>query len=204
MHFAGRQCAARLPQLTLQRAGGYGIKPSLQAQRVAALYNVLQSQLSTLSGLQDTLLPCTTRRSYADRPVGRPKAHTGRTTAARKKAPTTSKTQAAKKPAAKKSTPKARPKATQKAKPKAKPKPKPAKPRTKRKLTEAEQKAATIKTLKAQALAPPHGVPSSAWSVFLAEHVRAAPRETRSELGPISKEASAAYKNLEPERLEVR
>ena len=185
--------------------------------RVPAFYNIFQSQHKSDILLKSSLITPILRRSYAQRAVSRPKAHTGRTTTAARKAPTTSKTTAAKKPAPKKTTPKAVPKAKSKAKPRIKPKPKPAKkkkakakPKPKPKkpkkvLTEAQKSASTKKQLKATALKPPHRVASTTWSVYLAEKVRGADSAgARRDVTALSKAASAEYKQLTPEQLEVR
>jgi len=187
---------------------------------VPGLYQTFDSWKSSELVTHASFLTSILRRAYATtKPVSRPKAHTGRTTTAARKAPTTSKTKAAKKPAAKKTTPKAIPKATPKAtpktksisKPKAKPriKPKPksakkakAKPKTKRKVvTTAVKDKKSIKDLKVVALKPPHGTPSTAWMVFCAEAVKS--NAGGGAFAPTIKEAAAEFKNLSPERLEV-
>lgn len=216
----GSRSVLRLPKLTLQCLGNRrtGLSSS-RVERVPALYDVFQSQHLSDLLLKSTLITPILRRTYAQRAVSRPKAHTGRTTTAARKAPTTSKTKAAKKPAPKKTTPKAVPKAKSKAKPRITPKPKPAKkkkakakakakPKPKPKLrkpkvlTEVQKSALTKKQLKATALNPPHGVASSTWGVFLAEKMRA-DSAARVNFGSLSKEASAEYKELTPEKLEV-
>ena len=161
-------------------------------------------------------------RTYATRPVSRPKAHTGRTTSTRK-TPTTSATKAAKVPKAKTTTPKALPKAKSKAKPRARAKPKTksktkskkkakakskAKPKPKKRkvLTEKQKEQKAIRAqrdkiaeLKETALTPPHGTPWTAWTVFVDEMTK------RENLGVIKavKEASPKFKQLSPEQLEV-
>lgn len=173
-------------------------------QRVAALYNAFQPDIPEFAP-KDSSITSILRRSYATKPVSRPKAHTGRTTTAAKKAPTTSKTKAAKKPAVKKTSPKAKPTAKSKAKPRIKPKPKAGKkpkpkPKPKKVLTEAQKKAATIKELKVTALTTPHSRPFTAWTVLAAESQGAS---TTGSLTSKMKEASAKFKNLSPEQLEV-
>ena len=162
------------------------------------------------------------RRTYAQRAVSRPKAHTGRTSAAARKAPTTSKTKAAKKPAPKKKTPKAVPKAKSKAKPRIKPKPKPAKkkrakakskPKPKAKkpkkvLTEAEKLSLKKRQLRETALKPPTAAGNTAWTVFLQDKIKATgfPRGKgigNDHLGGVVKGASLEYKQLIPEQVEV-
>ena len=215
MVFQGRRSVVRLPQLALQFLGNRRTAlSSSYIERVPAIYNVFQSQqysdFASAHGLGTLVL----RRTYAQRAVSRPKAHTGRTTTAARKAPTTSRTTAAKKPAPKKKTPKAIPKTKSKAKPRIKPKPKPAKkkkakakakpkPKVKKPkvLTEGEKIALKKRQLKATALKPPNGAPHTAWTVFLKEKVKTTGGGTK--LGGVAKEASADYKQLTPEQVEV-
>lgn len=219
MIFQTSRSVARLSKSTLQclvnRRTGLS---SSHVERVPAHYNVFQSQHYSDLVCRSKLITPILRRTYAQRAVSRPKAHTGRTTTAARKAPTTSKTKAAKAPAPKKTTPKAIPRAKPKAKPRIKPKPKPAKKKrakakakpkpkpkpkkSKKVLTEAQKSALTKKQLKATALKPPHGVPSTSWAVFLAEKMRDS-AVTRNNFGGLTKEASADYKQLAPEQLEV-
>lgn len=205
---------SNLPSLRNRRTG----LSSSRVERVPALYNVFQSQHHFGLVIKSSLITPILRRTYAQRAVSRPKAHTGRTTTAARKAPTTSKTKAAKKPAPKKTTPKAVPKAKSKAKPRIKPKPKPAKkakakakPKTKPKpkpkkpkkvLTEVQKSALIKKQLKATALKPPHGVASSTWGVFLAEKLRADSAAAGANFGGVIKAAGVEYKQLTPEQLE--
>lgn len=217
MAFQAGRPVVRLPQLALQYLGNRRtVLSSSCIERVPALYNVSQSQhFSDLVSKYRLGAPALSR-AYAQRAVSRPKAHTGRTTTAARRAPTTSKTTAAKKPAPKKTTPKAVPKAKSKAKPRIKAKPKPAKkkkakPKAKPKakkpkkvLTEAQKKALTLKKLKVIALKPPSGVAPTAWGVFFSEKLKAISGiAVQRNLGGISKEASAEYKQLTPERVEV-
>ncbi|KAL2051932.1 hypothetical protein ABVK25_007847 [Lepraria finkii] len=151
MIFQGGRAIGRLPQLSIQCLGGRrAALSSSNVERVAALHNAFQTQYIFDLALKHSLATPNFRRTYADQPVSRPKAHTGRTTTAARKAPTTSKTKAAKKPASKTKAPKAKPKAKSKAKPRIKPKPaKKAKAKPKRKvLAEAQKSAATIKSLR--------------------------------------------------------
>lgn len=217
MAFQAGRPVVRLPQLALQYLGNRRtVLSSSCIERVPALYNVSQSQHFSDLVFKYSLGKPALSRAYAQRAVSRPKAHTGRTTTAARKAPTTSKTTAAKKPAPKKTTPKAVPKAKSKAKPrikakpkpvkkkKAKPKPKPKPKKPKKVLTEAEKKALTLKKLKVTALKTPNTVAPTAWAVFLAEKLNAVDGTTASRnLGGIAKEASAEYKQLTPERVEV-
>ncbi|CAD6589214.1 MAG: hypothetical protein ASARMPRED_003967 [Alectoria sarmentosa] len=211
----GSRFVLRLPKLTLQCLGNRTGLSSSRVERVPALYDIFQSQHLSDLLLKSSLITPILRRTYAQRAVSRPKAHTGRTTTAARKAPTTSKTKAAKKPAPKKTTPKAVPKAKSKAKPRITPKPKPAKKKKAAKakakpkpklrkpkvLTEVQKSALTKRQLKATALKPPHGVASSTWGVFLAEKMRA-DSAARVNFGSLSKEASAEYKQLTPEKVE--
>ena len=221
MVFQGRRSVVRLPQLALQYLGNRRTAPSSSCvERVPALYNVFQSQQYSDFASTNDFRTLVLRRSYAQRAVSRPKAHTGRATTAARKAPTTSKTRAAKKPAPKKKTPKAVPKAKSKAKPRIKPKPKPAKkkrakakakpkpkvkkPKKPKVLTEAEKLALTKRKLKVTALKPPHGAPYTAWTVFLQEKVKTTvPAGGKGNLASVAKGASAEYKQLTPEQIEV-
>lgn len=158
------------------------------------------------------------RRTYAQGAVSRPKAHTGRTTTAARKAPTTSKTTAAKKPGPKKTTPKAIPKAKSKAKPRIKSKPKPAKKKRakakkpapkpkvkkpKKVLTEADKLALKKRKLRKTALKSPHALAHTRWTVFMAEKVRTAATQGNRAIGSVVRGASAEYKQLTPEQVEV-
>ena len=220
MIFRSGQSVVRLPKSTLQWLSNRrtGLSSSC-VERVPALYNVFQPQHDSNLKTRSSLITPVLRRTYAQRAVSRPKAHTGRTTTAASKAPTTSKTKAAKKPAPKKTTPKAVPKAKSKAKPRIKPKPKPAKKRAKAKakpkpkksklkkpkkvLTDAQKSALIKKQLKATALSPPHGVASTTWQVFTSERMRPDNDAVKINLGGLMKKASADYKELTPEQLEV-
>lgn len=221
MMFQAGQSVARLSQSTLRclvnRRTGLS---SSRVERVPADYNVFQSQRYSDPVSRFKLISPILRRAYAQRAVSRPKAHTGRTTTTARKAPTTSKTKAAKKPAVKKTAPKAIPRAKSKAKPRIKPKPKPAKkkkakakakakPKPKAKkpkkvLTEAQKSALIQKQLKATALRPPHEIPSNRWTVFLTEKLKAADKAINSNgLVGLVKEISVEYKQMAPEQLEV-
>ena len=209
----------RLPQLTLQYLGNRRTAlGSSCVERVPALHNVFQSQHYSAFASEHDLGTLVLRRTYAQRAVSRPKAHTGRTSAAARKAPTTSKTTAAKKPAPKKTTPKAVPKAKSKAKPrikakpkpakkkraKAKPKPKPKAKKPKKVLTEAEKLSLKKRQLKATALKPPISAAYTAWTVFLQEKIKTtglAPE--KGNIGSVAKGASLEYKQLIPEQVEV-
>ena len=184
-------------------------------ERVPACYNVFQSQPHSDLLVRSSLITPILRRNYAQRAVSRPKAHTGRTTTTARKAPTTSKTTAAKKPAPKKTAPKAIPKAKSTAKPRIKVKPKPAKkkkakakakpkPKKPKVLTEAQKSALNKKQLKATALTPPPRVVSTTWGVYLAEKMKGPDSPgPKNDFSVSSKAASAGYKQLTPEQLEV-
>ena len=219
MILQGRRSFVRLPQLALQYLGNRRTALSSSClERVPALHNVFQSQHYSAFASEHELGTLVLRRTYAQRAVSRPKAHTGRTSAAARKAPTTSKTKAAKKPAPKKTTPKAVPKAKSKAKPRIKPKPKPAKkkrakakPKPKPKvkkpkkvLTDAQKLALKKRQLKETALKPPVGVAHSAWTVFVQEKVKSTDLTGgKGNLANLARGASLEYKQLTPEQVEV-
>ena len=169
------------------------------------------------------LVPFGGHRNYAtiQAPVSRPKAHTGRTPASKKKAvPTktvsvespalvkvTAKKPTPKKPATKKTTtkkatptPKTKPKVKAKTKSKAKKVVK-KKPRTvserQIKLRAAKTRHANLVELKKTALETPKPLPDTAWTVLLVES------QTGKSGGFKPKEYSAVYKNLSPEEREV-
>lgn len=171
-------------------------------------------------------LPTPIVRGYAtDRPVSRPKAHTGRITSTRKPktaaAPETATTTVArkaptakKKPVAKKTGP-GRPKSKTKTKAKTKTKTKTktkAKPKPKKKVTKvltekqkatvaAKKKRSDLKVLKEIALKPPKLKPYTAFQVVFAEH-----NQNRTASVTSSNLALAAgdeYRSLSPERREV-
>ena len=215
MIYQGGRSVVRLPQLSLQYlVNRRTALSSFDVERVPALYKVSQSQRLSDLVFKEKLRRPVLHRTYAQRAVSRPKAHTGRTTTAARKAPTTSKTKAAKKPAPRTTTPKAVPKAKSKAKSRIKPKPKPAKKKAKAKpkpkvkqpkvLTEKQKTALTIKRLKIAALKPPSGGHVNAWVMFVREKAKAASASGSStDITRVAKEASAEYKQLTPERVEV-
>lgn len=167
-------------------------------------------------------------RNYADRPISRPKAHTGRTTtSSRRKATVKStgvtgpkkvikaKSEAKPVPKAKtkaKAKPKAKLKAKSKAKSKSKPKVKPKKkisrsqirgrPRLTEKQLEARKATNTrlrIVELKAKALLTrPKILPASAFGVILVEECKG-----NSSIQQGARNASVRYKAITPEQLEV-
>lgn len=126
------------------------------------------------------------RRSYATTTQAtKPKTKTSVTAKAKPK----TKTAAPKKPVKKA----VKKKAVAKPKPKAKPK--------KKVLTDEQKQKAELKALKATALTPPKGKPSTAWMVVLSEMMKkaaATPGGTTS----VAKEAAARYKSLTTEELE--
>ena len=198
----GGRAIVRLPQLRLQCTGFRRANLSCHnLERVTAFYNDFQTRHLFGLARQSAFVIPVFRRAYASKPVSRPKAHTGRTTTAARKAPTTSKTKAAKKPAPRTKAAKARPKAKPNAKPKTARKPK-AKPKRKPKaLTETQKEAATIRRLKAAALTPPKNLPATAWTVFAGDSVKDGRggigiRETMAKM-------SQEFKQFTPERLEV-
>lgn len=157
-------------------------------------------------------------RNYADRPISRPKAHTGRTTNSPRRKATVKSTGAAgpkvikAKPKAK-AVPKAKTKAKEnpKAKSKAKSKAKPKKisksnivgrPRLTEKQLEARKATNTrqrITELKAKALLTrPKLLPASAFAVIFAEECKG-----NSSVQQGARNASIRYKAITPEQLEV-
>lgn len=161
------------------------------------------------------VLPQTGSRSYADAPVSRPKAHTGRSTSggkkARKKTPakeaTTEYASKTKKPKKKSSKAKAATKSKKsKAKKKAKAKPKPRKVLTEEQKAKAAEKRAKaqLKELKAKALlTAPKRLPATSWAVFNAEQLVAA-KGTGQKLQDVVSQSSSRFKALQPAQLEVR
>ena len=97
---------------------------------------------------------------------------------------------------------KAKPKPAKKKKAKAKPKRKVKKPKV---LTEAQKSALLKRKLKATALEPPSGLASTTWQVFAAEKMRAIEKGTSPSrvIGSVMRNASAEYKQLTPEQVEV-
>lgn len=215
----------RWSQLRLVSFGGHcqKLSPS-NLERVAGSIGIVLARPRAGNGWTGACVMPLCRRTYANKPVSRPKAHTGRTRSAPKKnAATRTKTNAAaqstrkkaplvgqakrKSSTAVKSRPKAPPK---KKKPRAKPKAK----RRPRKLSEegklrlAKQKeAAGVKQLKERALSPPSRR-STAWVVFLTEQITIL-RESGdlgggSGIGSVTKEISLKYRALSPAQLEVR
>jgi len=158
------------------------------------------------------------RRSFADQPAGRPKAHTGRAPARKtpkKSASTDTKAVDAKgKPTIARKTVTGKTKAEPRSKPKlkAKPTPKPKSRKRKRALTEkgkiVKEKtdaAAKRRLLKATALTPPKNLPASAWTVFLREGVHEnLPLSGTGPFGAKVTELAAHYKAMPASEREVR
>lgn len=161
-------------------------------------------------------------RNYADRPISRPKAHTGRTTTSPTRKATVKSTGAtgpkkvikakSKATSKAKAKPKAKPKAKTKARPKVKSKAKPKKkisrsqirgrPRLTEKQLEARKATNTrlrIVQLKAKALLTrPKTLPASAFAVILVEECKG-----NSSIQQGARNASVRYKAITPEQLEV-
>ncbi len=145
-------------------------------------------------------------RTYATAatPVGRPKAHTGRTNAKRTTTKKSVATTTTRKPAPKRNAA-AKPKAKPKTKVKAKAKPR-AKPK-KRALSangQARKEATERTALRKKALLnqSPKQLPASAWSVCFSEHApKKGERVTLD--GSSAKRASQVFKNMTPEEHEV-
>lgn len=160
----------------------------------------------------------TDEQKTVQRPVSRPKAHTGRTTATRKPRSAPRATEAGPNAGLASSSQtrnanrsKAKPKAKSKAKPKAKKKAQPKK-KTRKPLTD-EQKAAAadkkkrddLKTLKAKALKPPAKLPATVFQVLVSESSQSLKGRGvagRLRIGDITGSASAKYKALSTERRE--
>ena len=153
-------------------------------------------------------------RCYAtNRPVSRPKAHTGRPTSTRKvkdaatpkkatKTAAKTSTATAKKPrltkkpkAQAKTRTKSKSKTKRKAKPKAKPKKKVRKVLTEQQKADvaAKKKRSDLKALKELALKPPAAKPSTAWAMIVAQRPG----------GNISAALATEYRNLSTEDREV-
>jgi hypothetical protein len=144
-------------------------------------------------------LPIRTYATVESKPVGRPKAHTGRTTAKRTTTAAPKKKAAAKKkPAAKK----AKPKAKAKAKPKPKPKKKVSKQPTAATLARRERKEVSDLKKKALLTGAPKGLPDTAWAVCFVEN---GPKkgEAVDKSGTTAKRAAQVYRNLSAEEREV-
>lgn len=158
------------------------------------------SQSSQAAATQSTSfsLPIRTYATVQNKPVGRPKAHTGRTTAKR----TTTRSTTAKKAAPKKA---AKKPAAKKAKAKAKPKPK-AKPKkrepTAASLARQEKKERTELKKRALLTGAPKQLPATAWAVCFTEN---GPKkgEMVDRSGTAAKRAAQVYRNVSLEEREV-
>lgn len=191
--------------------------------RAGRVSGILLGRRGVAPSIFSTPISC---RNYADRPISRPKAHTGRTTTsptrkvtvkstgatgpkkvikAKSKATIKAKAKPKAKPKAKTKT---RPKVKSKAKPKAKPKKKISKsqirgrPRLTEKQLEARKATNTrlrIVKLKAKALLTrPKILPASAFAVILVEECKG-----NSSIQQGARNASVRYKAITPEQLEV-
>lgn len=200
MIFRGSQLShLRLPRLAFRQREPLPI----YADRVSVSFNTLYGRC---------YITPISHRSYADKPVSRPKAHTGRTTTApSKRAPTATEVAAKKKSTrAKKSAAERKAKSTPRRKTKSGANPK-RRPETKhRKVLTKEQneKLAAkkakqkIKDNKITALDPPKNEPETVWTIIVAE-VCDEPEMAKLKFPDRVRESSARYKALSPERREV-
>lgn len=196
--------------------------PPSRLEGKAILLGTLPSRFNIGFHAQNGLITPISYRTYADRPVSRPKAHTGRTTATRRKKATTvvtgtkaaekSSSDASKKVTVKKAKTKAKPKPKSKSKAstgkrsKAKSKPKP-KPKVKKVLTEKQKDLLTlkkerekIKELKTAALTPPKRTYLSPWIILVSEKSKG--RKDPPNTGNMQSLAQE-YRALSPEGVEV-
>lgn len=191
----------------------------LYAERVSASFSTFLGRCTSGSRGHGSYITPIICRNYADNPVSRPKAHTGRTTTApSKKAATATKSTSEKVKAKRKRKPKTKAKTTSRSKTKAK-----SKPRSRRKkiLTEEQKEALAakmakrkeklaankakqkIKDLKTAALQnPPRRPVKSPWVAFLAD-LSSDPELAGKPRPKILQEGSVRYKALSPERREV-
>ena len=156
-----------------------------RSNNVGSTYNLCQSSLSLL-------------RSYATATLA---AKTKTKTSAATTKPKTKKA-APKKPVKKAVKRKPKRKVAAKPKPKAKPKKKILTPKGKERAAKQKQ-IAELKALKAAALTPPKHKAITAWNVLLHETM-AKKTMTAGGIGLVTKEASAKFKALTAEELEVR
>ena len=221
MIFRGSRAFGRLSRLTVPCSENRSstLLP-WSSERVPASYSIAQARHDLYSRCESRLVASIPRRTFAtDKPVSRPKAHTGRTTnnprkKAAPKAVVAKKSVVAKKPATKKKSAKTatKPKTKPKAKPKAKSKKSKAKPKPKRRILTEKQKTKLvvakerlgIKKLKELALTPPTELPATAWMVVSVEAMTEpkGSEQTKGRHVPI-KAASTKYRNLTPDQLEV-
>ena len=215
------QSISRFSRLRFLQINRNELPPS-RLEGKAILLGTLPSRLNIRFHAQNGLITPISCRTYADRPVSRPKAHTGRTTTTRRKKATTvatgakaaakSSSDASKKVAVKKAKTKAKPKPKSKSKAstgkriKAKSKPK-SKPKVKKVLTEKQKDLLTlkkkreeIKELKTAALTPPKKKLLSLWVTLLSE-------KSKGLKDPVHagnmQNLSQEYRALSPERVEV-
>lgn len=211
-------------QLRLTSLGGQGHKLApATLERVAGSIGIVLARLRAGNGWPSaSLTPPLCHRTYANKAVSRPKAHTGRTTSApRKKAATRTATKSAAQPKRKKAPAKAkrrsgtgtksrskagRPRKTTRAKPKAK-------SRTKKPLSEAtksrlekKKKAAEVRQLKQRALSPPSGSArgNNTWTAFLTEQKGTGDLAVGGSITERIAPLRAKYRALSPAQREVR
>ena len=222
MIFRSSHALGRCSQWRLNSLGSYRHELlSSNLERVSGSIGIALARLRGGIGSTGLFLTPLCRRTFADQPVSRPKAHTGRTTRApRKKPAARTETSAAgpstRKKAASAGKAKTRSDATVTAEPRAlarkrksraKPKRK-TKSRSRRRLTEKgklrrakQKKTAGIKELKERALSPPAKLPQHAWHVFFREQFTKG--DGGLNLGDFMKDLSAKYQALSPAQREV-
>ena len=201
---AGRSVA----RLRAQCLGGRRTLLSSTTEHAPLLQKLFSSSDSLSLLAKPNLLTPILRRFYADQPVSRPKAHTGRAT--RKTSGTTTKKPASKtSTSARKTKSKAKPKSKSKAKPRKKVKAK-AKAKPKRKVLTEKQKAVKtkrdrldkIKNLKKRALLD--GPSASAISAYQAFFIENFPSKNKGTPAVDHvKELARKWKNVTTEQLEV-
>ncbi len=192
----------------------------LPGERVSASFSQLLGRFRLDTGAQSSSSTPISRRNYADRPVSRPKAHTGRTKSAPRKKTVgdTGKTESTgRKSSVGKAKAKSSPKAKVKAKPKKtikrKAKPKKTTKRKPKKVLTEEQKAGLVTTknkskireLKEKALKSPPSGATTAWAVYLKEQWNEIKASTQAvTLSDVVKQATTRFRELKPEETEVR
>lgn len=229
MIFRNSHGIGRLSQLTFNSLGRHRheLLP-YQQERVAESIGIALARLRGGNGCIQVCVTPLCRRTYATRPVSRPKAHTGRTTSAprqkaasgtqaRAKAPSTG----AKAPSAGKAKGRTRAKAKTRAKALPKKRKSRAKarakstPRPRKRLSETQKlrkakqkKSADIIELKKRALSPPAELPQHAWTNFLGDQFRTRQSDNeyvggQSGLGGFSKVVGMRWRALSPAQREV-
>lgn len=219
-HGIGCWSQLRLTSLGAQR---HKLAPA-NLERVAGSIGIVLGRLTVGNGWTGVSVPLLCRRTYANTPVSRPKAHTGRTTSApRKKAatrtvrkataqPTRKKAPQAKRrsrPAVKSRRKVGRPRKRTRAKPQAKrPGRRPLSEKSKLRLAK-QKNAATVRRLRERALSAPPSTRRgrNAWFAFLAEQ-RSALRQAGDpaadeNVTEFSKTMRPRYQALSPAQLEV-